>query len=319
LNNNLKEQLASLAREYGFVQCAFADITPVVQDAPLHPQAQSLSGDVLSLMSDARCIMLCAMPYQPFGMQGINAQIDAYYITSNRAHEAVKQLARRIEETLCVRALPSPPVFIKPLAVRSGLGEFGKNGLVSVGEYGTRISLQAIALNIPIETDDRTEKHFSAMCTHCNRCVNACPTHALDGSGNISLSRCLRAQPEGEAFPESMREHLGASILGCDVCQRVCPRNAHVSLTSPDAALSAALDLSALLRGEYKILIPYLGKNNARRQRLTARALIAAANLSRHDLLPLIEDLTQCRESDMVREHARWAKERLSSTPSDRK
>ena len=319
MNNDLKEQLVSLAREYGFVRCAFAGIAPVMQDAPLHPQAQTLSGDILSLIPDAQCVMLCAMPYQPFEVQGENAQVDAYYITSNRAHEAIKALARRIEETLCVHAMPSPPVFIKPLAVRSGLGEFGRNALVSVGDYGTRISLQAIALNVPLETDARMEKQFSAMCAHCNRCVNACPTHALDGNGNINLSLCLRAQPEGAAFPESMREHLGASILGCDVCQRVCPRNAHVSLTSPDAALSAALDLGSLLRGEYKPLISYLGKNNARRQRLTARALIAAANLSRQDLLPLIEDLTQCRESDMVREHARWAKERLSSAPSDRK
>lgn len=316
LNHNLKEQLISLAREFGFVQCAFAGITPVLQDAPLHPIAQNLTGDLLSLMPDAACIMLCVTPYQPFDEQGENAQVDAYYVTSNRAHEAIKRLAQRIEETFSIRALATPPVFIKPLAVRSGLGEFGRNALISVGEYGTRVSLQTIALNVPIETDDRTEKRFSAMCAHCNRCVNACPTRALDGSGNINISRCLRAQPENEAFPEELRSQLGASILGCDVCQRVCPRNAHVSLTAPDAALSAALDLSALLRGEYKPLIPYLGKNNARRQRLTARALIAAANLNRRDLLPLVEALTECKESDMVREHAQWAAKQLSEHSS---
>ena len=82
------------------------------------------------------------------------------------------------------------------------------------------------------------------------------------------------------------------------------------------ADLAAALDLSALLRGQYKPLIPFLGKNNARRQRIIARALIAAANLNRRDLLPLIEPLTDCPESEAVREHAKWAAERLRDEPA---
>ena len=136
--------------------------------------------------------------------------------------------------------------------------------------------------------------------------------NALDGTGRVDITRCLRAQPEGEVFPEEMRPHLGGSLLGCDLCQRVCPRNAQVSPTDIPDDLRSALDLSALLDGQYRPLIPFLGKNNARRQRLTARALIAAANLGRRDLLPLIDALTGCRESEMVRIHAEWAAARLS-------
>ena len=83
------------------------------------------------------------------------------------------------------------------------------------------------------------------------------------------------------------------------------------------AALREALDLPALLSGQYRPLVPFLGKNNARRQRLTARALIAAANLNRTDLLPLIEPLTGCPESEMVREHAKWAAAKLSALVHD--
>ncbi len=313
MNTDLKQQLISLALEAGFAQCAFAGLEPVTQSGQLHPQAQTLFGDVRAVMPDAQCIMLLAMPYQPFDIPEGQAHIDAYYLTSNRAHDAAKQLAQRIEEAFSVRALPSPPVYIKPLAVRCSLGSFGRNSLVSVGQYGTRVALQAIALNAPVQTNDRAEKQLSSMCEKCGLCVSACPVHALDGSGRVDITRCLRAQPEGEAFPEEMRAHLGGSILGCDLCQRVCPRNAHVSSVAPDGRLSDALDLSALLRGEYKPLIPFLGKNNARRQRLTARALIAAANLRRTDLTDLVQPLTECSESQMVREHARWAQKQLSS------
>lgn len=313
MNNDLKSSLIVLARESGFEQCAFADVLPVAQDTPLHPQAQTLMSDLHAVMPDARCIMLMAMPYQPFDIAAGQASVDAYYLTSNRAHEAAAQLARRIEETLSIRALASPPVFIKPLAVRCGLGKFGRNGLVSVGKYGTRVCIQAIALNASIEVHDTCEKQLSSMCLHCGACVKVCPVHALDGSGRVDITRCLRAQPESEAFPEEMRRHLGSSILGCDLCQRVCPRNASVNTVPMPSALSNALDLSALLRGQYKPLIPFLGKNNARRQRLTARALIAAANLDRRDLLALIEPLTECRESEMVRLHAQWAKAQLEA------
>lgn len=296
-----------MAEEAGFPACAFAGLTPVEQEGLLHPQAAVLTGDARALMPEAQCVMLLAMPYRPFIPQEGEACVDAYYLTSNRAHEAVQTLAARIEETLSIRAQASPPVFLKPLAVRSGLGEFGRNGLVSVGRYGTRAAIQAILLDAKVAHEERMERALSASCQSCAACVAACPTRALDGSGRVDIARCLRAQPEGEAFPEAMRAKLGASLLGCDLCQRVCPRNAAVQPVEPPETLRQALELRELLEGRYKPLIPFLGKNNARKQRLIARALIAAANLKRSDLLEQVEALTGCAESEMVREHARWA------------
>ncbi len=307
----MKEQLISLALAHGFPACAFASLNPVEQSGSLHPQAEALTGDARSLLPEAKSIMLCAMPYQPFVLEENQAHVDAYYLTSNRAHEAVQALSRDIEETLSVRALAAPPVYLKPLAVRSGLGEFGRNGLISVGASGTRVALQAILLDADMNTHDQTARSLSPSCEHCGACVQACPTHALDGTGRVDLSKCLRAQPEGEPCPENMRAHLGGSILGCDICQRVCPRNAQVACIPLPDELHHALDLHALLSGQYRPLIPFLGKNNARRQRLTARALIAAANLHRRDLIPLVEPLTECRESEMVRLHAQWALDQL--------
>lgn len=308
----MKDRLIHLAREAGFTECAFAAPEPVELKGFLHPQAQTLTGDVHRIMPEAKCVLLLAMPYRPFEEKKGAAQVDAYYITSNQAHEAARLLAKRIEETLNLRALASPPICLKPLFARSGLGEFGRNGLISVGEYGTRACLQAILLDAEIECKPAAPRALASSCASCRACLSACPTGALSGDGSLDIARCLRAQPEGESFPEEMRPLLKNSILGCDICQRVCPRNAQVQPVPEPDELSSALDLTRLLSGEYRPLIPFLGKNNARRQRLTARALIAAANLGRHDLLPLIEPLTECRESDMVREHAQWALARLT-------
>lgn len=309
----MKDRLIALAREAGFPRAAFASLAPVTQEGELHPNARALTGDAASLMEGAACVMLLAMPYQPFAPLPGEASVDAYYLTSNAAHQAVSILASRIEAELNLRALPSPPVFYKPLAVRSGLGEFGRNGLISVGELGTRVALQAILLNADIPVQDRAEPFLSPQCAHCHACMDACPVHALRGDGSVDIVRCLRAQPEGEAFPERLRTLLGECILGCDWCQRVCPRNAQVQTIAPPRALRDALDLKALLSGVYRPLIPFLGANNARKQRVTARALLAAANLNRRDLLPEIQALAEQSESAMVREHARWALAQLQS------
>lgn len=311
----MKNRLTELAFEAGFTECAFASLAPVRVEGALHSNAQALTGEMSAVMPNAKCVMLLAMPYLPFAENPGEAQADAYYIASNRAHESVLALAKTIEENLAVPALASPPIFLKPLFAQSGLGEFGRNGLISIGRHGTRVCLQSILLDAEIETRPVLNRRLAARCENCHACVSSCPTHALPGDGSVDITRCLRAQPESVPFPEKMRALLGGNILGCDLCQRVCPRNAAVPETNMPPALSSALDLSALLSGQYKPLIPFFGKNNARRQRLTARALIAAANLNRRDLLPLIEPLTECRESEMVRDHAKWALTRLSGEP----
>jgi len=308
----LKEQLTALARELGFAACAFASLTPVDQEGTLHPQAASLAGDARSLMPDAKCVMLCAMPYSPFRAEKGQAHIDAYYIASNAAHGAVQLLARRIEEALPVRALASPPVFIKPLAVRSGLGEFGRSGLVSVGQYGTRVSLQVILLDADIETHDHAEKSLSSLCARCNACVNACPTGALDGTGRVDITRCLRAQPEGAPYPESMRSRLGSSLLGCDICQRVCPGNEKMERMREKSDQSA-FALEELLACSSETLARFgelYGRNYAIRNRIIAQALLAAGNSGNMAYLPQIEALT-ASPSPLVREHAQWAAKRM--------
>ena len=61
-----------------------------------------------------------------------------------------------------------------------------------------------------------------------------------------------------------------------------------------------------LWRGEYRPLIPFLGKNNARKLRIQARACLMAAHDGRVDLLPEIRAL-ETSDGEAVRVHAAWA------------
>ncbi|MBS5585084.1 MAG: hypothetical protein KHX36_02575 [Clostridiales bacterium] len=113
---------------------------------------------------------------------------------------------------------------------------------------------------------------LSRECARCRACLRACPTGALNGDGTIQAERCLRNFSYSEPIPEGMRPLFGVSLYGCDVCQRVCPRNAGQRAVEPPEELRRALSLKALLQGEYKPLAPFIGANYARRNRVMGRA-----------------------------------------------
>ena len=79
-----------------------------------------------------------------------------------------------------------------------------------------------------------------AGCGSCTRCIDACPTDALDEPGVLDATRCLSywTQTAGE-LPEDVMEALGDRVYGCDICQDVCPWNAGVEKRRAGAPLEA--------------------------------------------------------------------------------
>ena len=303
------DEVRAAAQTFGFEAIAAAGTAPVpMPEGVIHPQAMGLIADPREILPEARSVLLLAMPYRPFKPNPPDAEIDAYYIASNRAHEN----ARLFADWLCehgVNAAMTSSLRVKPLSARAGLGWQGRNTLIAAGQYGTRVSLQTIVTDMPCERADDDARGLDKRCLNCHACMDACPTKALRGDGTLDIARCVRAQPENLPLPEEMRPLTGASLLGCDLCQRVCPRNAALEPIDMPPDVKEALSLKRLLSGEYKAFIPLIGRNNARKLRLLNRTALAAANRGRRDMLPLLEALNHLPEP--VSTHARWALERL--------
>ena len=115
------------------------------------------------------------------------------------------------------------------------------------------------------------------------------------------------------AVPEPYREHLGAQVYGCDICQDVCPwnrgiekrRSAEVSPegAEPHVSLVDWLEADAAeLGARYDRL--FVPRNDARW--LKRNALVAAGNVGGEAEQAAVQPYVES-DDDMLREHATWA------------
>jgi len=144
------------------------------------------------------------------------------------------------QETLIKRALDIHPILERDLAYKSGLGFFGKNSMLidpSSGSYfmiGTLLLSKKLALPIKEKMNDH--------CGDCNRCVQSCPTKAIDGvNRQIDTTKCICAftvETFKDLTPPKGLDSKRREVFGCDVCQDVCPMNRKVLESSSPQKLS---------------------------------------------------------------------------------
>ena len=199
-------------------------------------------------------------------------------------------------------------------ASRAGVGFYGKNTLLITRRHGSWVVLGTVVTTAEIERS----APLDLDCGSCTRCIDACPTGALDDPGVLDSTKCLSywSQAPG-AVPAEYREEMGSYVYGCDICQDVCPWNRGTEKRRAGAGLPESAEpvvslvdwLEAAdddLRARYDRL--YIPRNDPRY--LRRNALIAAGNSGDVALVPAVERWSES-EDDLLREHAEWALERL--------
>ena len=199
-------------------------------------------------------------------------------------------------------------------ASRAGVGFYGKNTLLITRRHGSWVVLGTVVTTAEIERS----APLDLDCGSCTRCIDACPTGALDDPGVLDSTKCLSywSQAPG-AVPAEYREEMGSYVYGCDICQDVCPwnrgtekRRAGTGLPEDAEPVVSLVDwLESAdddLRARYDRL--YFPRNDPRY--LRRNALIAAGNSGDIRLVPAVERWSES-EDDLLREHAEWALERL--------
>jgi len=115
-----------------------------------------------------------------------------------------------------------------PLAIKAGLGEYGRLGLLITTRFGPRVRLGKIFTDLPLAHDRPRSFGVKAFCDACRECVSACPVKAIpDGAPG--------SPPPGPSYLRGVRKWTvdAEKCFGfwtqqnsdCSICIRVCPFN----------------------------------------------------------------------------------------------
>jgi epoxyqueuosine reductase len=200
-------------------------------------------------------------------------------------------------------------------AARAGVGFYGKNTVLITRRHGSWVVLGTLVTDVEIERS----APLALDCGNCTRCIDACPTGALDEPGVLDSTKCLSywSQAPGPV-PEEFREQMGTFVYGCDICQDVCPWNRGTEKRRAGETVAAeaepVVSLVDWLEAEddelgrrYDRL--YFPRNDPRY--LRRNALIAAGNSGQAELVRAVERWAES-EDELLREHGEWALARLS-------
>ena len=115
-----------------------------------------------------------------------------------------------------------------PLAIKAGLGEYGRHGLLITREFGPRVRLGKIFTDMPLAHDRPLRFGVRETCDVCRACSDACPPKAIamdaptDRIYNISNIRGVR---KWTTDAEKCFRFWSNQNTDCSICVRVCPYN----------------------------------------------------------------------------------------------
>ena len=167
---------------------------------------------------------------QPGNAQGAAADYHAVLLQKLRAME----LALHTEldpkcgvfESRCY--VDTGPLIERVYAQYAGIGWTAKNTCPqSIRKLAHGFFLATIVTSLEMVESDARAMLQPDRCGTCTRCIDACPTGALDQPYRMDASRCiayLTIEKRG-AIAEEFREGIGRNVFGCDICQDVCPWN----------------------------------------------------------------------------------------------
>ncbi len=246
--NQLAIEIKQLGKELGFDQVGITDINLSQENIHLKKWLEAgyngemkhfeKNSDIYEhpqkLLADVTRVICCGMSYpkSPSSDHPLSsfAQLEDYSaLVIKLLEEYVDKINRKLQIPQNARVFAgNGPILEKALACKAGLGWYGKHSILINENSGSFFCLGEILTNIPLPID----QPIANKCTNCSKCIEHCPTKALIAPHKLDARRCisyLTGSYKG-SIPLELRPLIGTKILGCDLCQNVCPWNKHLQI-----------------------------------------------------------------------------------------
>jgi len=243
----LSKWIVAEAKQMGFDACGIASAT-LLEEESAHVE-QWLEGDNEGEMRyltrnkekryDPRLLAegtksIVTVLYNYFPKQQLGGPYKiAKYAYGADYHDVLKRKIRQLLERIETQTgkldgvrvfVDSAPVLDRAWAVRCGLGFIGKNTTLIHPKKGSFFFIGHLFL--PLELEE-TGSPMTNRCGRCTKCLDACPTGALESPFHIDARKCisyLTIEYKG-SFMGINPETFNGWMYGCDICQDVCPYN----------------------------------------------------------------------------------------------
>lgn len=307
-----------------------ASAPPAGPPAPRDPPY--LRADLRQAFPWARSVLCCALSYNAPGPRSTSARPPGHgwiarYAWGDDYHQVFVAKLRAIAARLAAAAGWAPdscspriyvdtgPLVERVVAYHAGLGWIGKNTCLIHPRIGSFFYLGVILLADDMEPD----APLPDRCGSCTRCIQACPTGALTPY-QMDARRCLaylNLELRGP-IPAEFRAAMGDNLIGCDICQDVCPWNekAGPALLAPELAprpdriAPSLAALAGMSEQDYQRAFRGSAVKRAKYIGLLRNLAVALGNSPGPETRTILAKLAQ-HSHPMVREHAAWALARL--------
>jgi len=305
-------------RDKGFA----ADMGYLLRDNPINAKPKQL-------LPEAKSIVTLLVNYytEPPDDPGVNYGRVASYAVGKDYHKVLRKKIKIFQEKIKEHSgenfvsrgfSDSVPLLEKSFARNSGLGFFGRNTLLINKPFGSYFFLCELISNLDIEP---TEEKLGT-CGKCTRCIDVCPTNALDeayhGKPLLDSRLCISylTIENKRDIPTELRNKIGTWIFGCDLCQEICPYNKKIKETTwdefkPEAGVGHWLSLKEVLsiRTEEEFHEKFCHTPLARpgRRGLLRNAAVIAGNRLSEAALPELLWLAENETDQIIKDHVLWA------------
>ncbi|WP_084783826.1 tRNA epoxyqueuosine(34) reductase QueG [Paenibacillus sp. FJAT-26967] len=236
---------------------------------------------------------------------------DYHHVLRERLKKLAGFLEERVEGLRFEDMVDTGALVDRAVAERAGIGWVGKNCAVITPEWGSWVYLGELLTNVPFPADTS----IMDQCGDCTICIDACPTGALVGPGQLNAGRCISflTQTKGH-MPDEFKDKIGNRLYGCDTCQVVCPINkgknwTHHAELQPDHEVVKPLLVPLLTMGNRDFKERF-GQSSAAwrgRKPIQRNAVLALGNFKDRSAVPVLRSLLREDPRPELRGTAAWA------------
>jgi epoxyqueuosine reductase len=275
MNNQVSKNTAivkQMAAELGFQFCGISKAGFLENDAKklelwlkngFHGEMKYMENhfdkrlDPTLLVEGSKSVVSLLLNYSPSQKQNPDSFKISKYAYGQDYHLVIKEklkcfyqkIQEEIGEVNGRFFVDSAPVMDKVWAQKSGLGWMGKNGNIIHPKRGSFFFIAELILDLQLEADGPIKD----FCGTCTKCMDACPTDALNQAYVVDGSKCISylTIELKESIPNEFKGKMNDWIFGCDVCQDVCPWN-RFSLVHSESSFQGNEQLLAFSKADWE-------------------------------------------------------------------